>query len=245
MISSLQNEHIKKWRKLRSKKERIKTQSFLIEGFHLIEEAKRSTWKITHIIVQDGVSYPSWCEDYPVTVCTKEVFHHLSLTEAPQGIAAVVKIKQANRIRGNYVLLLDEVQDPGNFGTMIRTADAAGFSAVIAGHGTVDMYNDKVVRATQGSLFHLPVFHARLDEQIKCLKQEGFTIWGAALTGAVNYSEAEKDNKVAIVVGNEGAGIQKNILALVDKTVKIPIYGQAESLNVSVAASILMYYFRS
>lgn len=245
MISSLQNDYVKQWRKLHRKKERINTSSFIIEGFHLVEEARRSKWIIKQMIVEENVPYPNWCEHYPLFICTKDVFAHISQTKTPQGIAAVVEMKLEEKVEGDFILLLDQIQDPGNVGTMIRTADAAGFSAVIAGTGTVDMYNEKVIRATQGSLFHLPMIQANLYEQIKKLKRDGYTIWAATLTNAIEFTHTSKDKKVGLIVGNEGAGIQKDILELADKKVHIPIHGKAESLNVSVAAGVLMYYLRS
>ncbi|MGM8366765.1 TrmH family RNA methyltransferase [Virgibacillus sp. W0181] len=245
MITSLQNSNVKQWRKLQVKKERMRTQSFLIEGFHLLEEAWKSTWNIKQIVICEGVSCPDWCHEYPLFTCTKGVFEYITVTETPQGIAAVVEMKQEKYANDGFVILLDRVQDPGNVGTIIRTADAAGYSAVIAGEGTVDIFNDKVVRATQGSLFHLPVVQANLQEELNRLKNKGYTIWATALSGASDFTQVAKQDKIALIVGNEGAGIQQKVLELADANVKIPIYGQAESLNVSVAAGILMYYLRS
>ena len=162
MITSTQNSQVKDWRKLHTKKYRVKTNSFLIEGYHLIEEALKSGWVIEMIIVQDGIELPDWLAQQRYQLVDQHVFSAISQTEAPQGIAAVVKIKDASAPSGDYLLLLDQVQDPGNLGTMIRTADAAGFSQVVLGKGTVDVYNDKVIRASQGSIFHIPIIEADL-----------------------------------------------------------------------------------
>lgn len=245
MITSIQNQKVKQWNKLKTKKERIKTSSFLVEGFHLVEEAWKSNWQIHEIILQENISLPSWCENFPVEIVTESVFKTIAQTTTPQGIAAVISMKKYHTYTGNQVLLVDEIQDPGNLGTIIRTADAAGFAAIILGKGTVDMYNEKVIRATQGSLFHIPVIEADLQEEITKLKQNDFAIWAATLENAVHYTELAVSEKTALIVGNEGAGINSNVMKLADQGVKIPIYGKAESLNVSIAAAILMYYIKN
>ena len=244
MITSIQNSKVKTWRKLHKRKERMNTKTFLVEGYHLIEEAWKSDWNIHEIIVEQGSEVPEWCGNFPVVEVNDVVFSHIAQTKTPQGIAAVIEMKQTTVITGNYVLLIDAIQDPGNLGTIIRTADAAGFDAVCIGGETVDLYNDKVIRATQGSLFHIPIIQTNLPEQVARLKTEGFNIWATALKNAKIYHQIEVDEKVAIIVGNEGAGIQTSLLQAADTIVTIPIYGQAESLNVSVAAGILMYYVK-
>lgn len=153
-------------------------------------------------------------------------------------------MKQPEKTTCNAVLLIDSIQDPGNLGTIIRTADAAGFDAVMLGDNTVDMYNDKVIRSTQGSLFHLPISHVNMENGIPHLKAEGFTVWASSLADALPFEEVEVRGKTALIVGNEGAGIRDEIVQLADSVVKIPIHGKAESLNVSVAAGILMYYIK-
>lgn len=244
LITSTQNSQVKDWRKLHTKKYRVKTSTFLIEGYHLVEEALKSGWEIETIIVQDGVEIPSWLVEAKYELVDEYVFAEITLTETPQGIAAVVKMNTAAEREGDYLLLLDQVQDPGNLGTMIRTADAAGFSQVILGKGTVDVYNDKVIRASQGSIFHLSIIEADLVEVIPTLQAESFTVLASTLEDAVAYDSIGDAEKVALVMGNEGAGIAAEILELADQRVMIPIYGQAESLNVSIAAGILMYNVR-
>ncbi|MFD2046273.1 TrmH family RNA methyltransferase [Ornithinibacillus salinisoli] len=244
MITSVQNDKVKNWKKLQRRKERKNTGTFLIEGYHLVEEAWKSEWTIREIIVQQDVSVPAWCENYQVTVVGENVFQYISETKTPQGIAAIVSFKEQPASIGNFVLLIDAIQDPGNLGTIIRTADAAGFDAIILGNGTVDVFNDKVIRATQGSIFHIPIFQENLEERISILQQEGFSIWATALTNAKPYHTIEKPEKVALVLGNEGAGIKEDIIRQADTIVNIPIYGEAESLNVSVAAGILMYHVK-
>lgn len=245
MITSVKNDKVKAWKKLHKRKERTHSNSFLIEGFHLLEEVWKSNWKIKEIIVQDNLELPNWFSDYSVTEVSDNVFEHISQTKTPQGVAAVIEMNPTINRAGNFFLLIDSIQDPGNLGTIIRTADAAGFDGIVLGSGTVDLFNDKVIRSTQGSLFHIPFYHANLFEEIKILKKNGFNIWATALANAQKYSDVKVEEKVAIVVGNEGAGVQQEMLELADTIVNIPIYGKAESLNVSIAAGILMYYVKN
>ncbi|MFS0673008.1 TrmH family RNA methyltransferase [Ornithinibacillus sp. 179-J 7C1 HS] len=244
MLTSVKNDKVKALKKLHTRKEREKTATFFIEGFHLIEEAVNSNWTIKEIILQDGVYLPKWADDFKIVEVSENVFQHITQTKTPQGIGAVVNLSKVTKFDGNHVLLLDRIQDPGNLGTIIRTADAAGFDAVILGEGTVDVYNDKVIRSTQGSIFHIPVIRDNLIERIQNLKKEGFSIWASALTNSKDFHTVKTNDKVALIVGNEGSGIQHDLLDLADELVKIPIYGKAESLNVSIAAGILMYHIK-
>ncbi|WP_010532443.1 TrmH family RNA methyltransferase [Lentibacillus jeotgali] len=244
MITSLQSEKVKEWAKLQRRKGRRQSGTFLAEGFHLVEEAYNSNWEIAEIIVEDGLDYSGWRDHFSAVTVSRKVLQHITRTETPQGIAAVVKMKEPKEFAGDTVLLIDSLQDPGNLGTIIRTADAAGFDMVLLGKGTVDLYNDKVIRATQGSLFHLPILQTNLLEKIPELKRNGFTVLASALTDAVSFKEMKADDKTALIVGNEGAGVQNELIESADQTVKIPIFGQAESLNVSVAAGILMYHLK-
>lgn len=244
MLTSIKNDKVKNWRKLHNRKDREKSGTFLIEGFHLIEEAIKSNWDIHEIIYQDGVELPEWIGEKNVVEVDQKVFQHITQTKSPQGIAAVLGFNRQEKVSGKLYLLLDRIQDPGNLGTIIRTADAAGFDAVILGEGTVDLYNDKTIRATQGSIFHIPVIQENLFEQIPNLKKDGFSIWASALTNSKDYHTIKTNSKVALILGNEGAGINPKLLELADEIVKIPIYGKAESLNVSIAAGILMYHLK-
>lgn len=244
IITSIQNNKVKQWRKLYKRKERLKTNTFLVEGYHLVEEAKKSGWEIREIILVENKDIPTWCQHFSVFLVSESVLKHISQTETSQGILAVIEMKETPLQKNNHVLLLDAIQDPGNLGTIIRTADAAGFGAVILGEETVDVFNDKVIRATQGSLFHIPVISAKLEDMIEELKEVGFTIWASTLEKATYYDELDVPKKVALILGNEGAGIRQVLLEQADTCVKIPIYGKAESLNVGIAASILMYYIK-
>ncbi|HLR52300.1 MAG TPA: RNA methyltransferase [Candidatus Avamphibacillus sp.] len=245
LITSTQNEQVKKWRKLHKRKGREISGQFMVEGFHLVEEACQSDWEVIDIILQENMQLPSFCKKHPHTYVSEKVFAHISQTKSPQGIAAIVKMKQTDFKWSSKVLLVDAIQDPGNLGTIIRTADAAGFHSIILGNGTVDVYNDKVIRSTQGSLFHVTITQGDLKNIIPHLQLDGFTVWASDLENAKIYNQVERQEKTALIVGNEGSGIDNTLLKKANMIVKIPIHGQAESLNVSIAAGILMYYINS
>ena len=248
-IESTQNALVKHWKKLVTlRKEREKTNEFLIEGFHLVEEALKNKELIMQLIVRDGVDLPMlWAiDDVEIVQVNDAVAKEISETEKSQGVFAHCKVKQVTEIEQaawRKVLLVDAVQDPGNIGTMIRTADAAGLDAVILGKGCADAYNPKVMRSAQGSHFHIPVVRGELEEWIDRLQDDGITVFGTSLDDAISYRDIEVSDAYAIMVGNEGAGINPQLLAKTDQNVIIPLLGGAESLNVAVAAGILMYAF--
>ncbi|MDF2556929.1 MAG: methyltransferase [Bacillales bacterium] len=246
-IESIQNQRVKHWKKLLTKKEREKSQQFMVEGFHLVEEAMMAG-VVEDIILGDGVEPPSFRNTTRINFykVTKEVIKEISETETTQGIFAVCKMQEQSIDPKTFqsLLLIDGIQDPGNLGTIVRTADAAGIRAIVLGDGTTDLYNPKTIRATQGSLFHLPIVKANIIGLIPELKKAGITILGTALQNAKKFTDVEKPTKVALIVGNEGKGVSKELLTMTDQNVFIPIYGKAESLNVGIAAGILMYHFR-
>ncbi|THE14708.1 RNA methyltransferase [Bacillus timonensis] len=246
-IESNKNPQIKQWKKLHTKKERDKTGTFMIEGFHLVEEALKSDVIIRELIICEAVDIPSsWnVDNLSFTIVTEKIMQEISDTDTSQGVAAICEqysVKEGGQF--TRLLLVDAVQDPGNLGTMIRTADAAGMDAVIIGEGSVDVYNSKVVRSTQGSIFHLPIVKENLHETIDRLKQKGIKVYGTSLKNAVDYKQAPVEDSFALIVGNEGNGVQAEILEKTDQNLYIPIYGKSESLNVAVAAGILLYHLR-
>ncbi|WP_026671566.1 TrmH family RNA methyltransferase [Alkalihalobacterium bogoriense] len=246
-IESVKNTKIKNWKKLHTKKGRTQSGQFFIEGVHLVEEALRSTIEIEELVVEETFSFPSeWdIDNLSMTYVTSQVMKELSETETPQGIAAICKqIDNKKKFTRGMFLLIDGVQDPGNVGTLIRTADAVGVTAVILGEGTADMYNSKVIRATQGSLFHVPIYKQDLYETVLTCKQEGIPVYGTALEHASVYSEIPPVDEFALIVGNEGEGVSKKVLEQTDQNLYIPIFGRAESLNVSVATGVLLYHLR-
>jgi len=246
-ISSTKNEKIKELVKLQTAKGRKKAGMYLLEGEHLVEEAIKERAQIKLIVVTSNrlEDYKNLLAqtDVQVLVVSQDVFHKLSMTETTQGILAVVEIVKQEILphKGRFIVL-DAVQDPGNLGTIVRTADAAGFDAVVLGTGTVDLYNDKVLRSMQGSHFHIPVFQANLQEYLPILKEKGVQVAVTALhRDSKDYSVLQGAIDVAIVVGNEGQGVSDDVIDLADVVVTIPMFGKAESLNVSIASALLMY----
>lgn len=252
-INSLNNPQVKEWRKLKKKKTRKKTNTYLIEGFHLIQEAliyrKNLINKIIlckDLLEEDEVrKIINHISDSSLIVISEEVAAGISTTETNQGIFAEMKMSlnnQLDKIQAPF-LLLDAVQDPGNVGTMIRTADAAGFQAVVLGKGTVDLYNDKTLRSAQGSHFHITIYEIDLKEVILNFKEKAYPVFGTALNQeALSYKEININSPFGLIVGNEGAGLSDEMTELVNQNIYIPMKGNAESLNVAIAASILMFY---
>ncbi|MFC0270244.1 TrmH family RNA methyltransferase [Metabacillus herbersteinensis] len=246
-IESVKNTKVKQWRKLHTKKEREATGTFLIEGFHLVEEALKRKEIIRELIVSEEVSLPSsWnVDDLTMTIVTTEVMKAISDTETPQGVAAICEeLIPTNIDSWQKLLFVDALQDPGNLGTIIRTADAAGIDGVVLGKGTVDLYNPKVVRSSQGSIFHLAIKKANLQEMLHIYKEKGFPIYGTSLQNGVSYKEIKPSTSFVLIMGNEGSGVGQDLLAKTDQNLYIPIYGGAESLNVGIATGILLYHLR-
>lgn len=242
-IHSDKNAQVKQWKKLHTKKGRDQSGTFLVEGFHLVEEALS---QIEEIILSEKTEMPP-SFDYgsiPVTVVTEEISRQLAETETTQGIFAVCSQPKQDFTIGKTFLLIDSVQDPGNLGTMIRTADAAGIDAVIVGKGSVDIYNPKVLRSAQGSHFHLPVVSGDLSVWIDKLREENIPVYGTSLENGAVYTEAGRKDSFALLVGNEGSGVSKELLEKTQQNLYIPILGKSESLNVAVAAGILLYYLK-
>lgn len=255
MITSRENSRFKLWKKLKTKKGRDRQGLFLAEGEHLVEEAIKAGWPIAQLIIRQGSpkgeAFIRSLEAKPIDtfVLSPSLYDELSGTETSQGLLAVIqkpKQEPSHLTAHSFLLLVDQVQDPGNLGTMIRTADAAGVDAVLLGAGTVDPFNEKVVRSTQGSLFHLPLYQGELLPVVDELKQNGWLVVGSAVDGALDLyrTNITPGQKLALIVGNEGQGISPELLHRTSFNVKIPLWGKAESLNVSVACGILLYHFQ-
>lgn len=248
IIQSVKNPRVKEWKKLLTKKGRDKSSTYIIEGEHLIEEALK-TEEIVEFMIEEDLHIPDFFmfREIPVTKITPEISKAISATETPQGIFSVCRKKTAKVDVNTHkrLLFLDGVQDPGNIGTMIRTADAAGIDAVIFGEGSGDLYNPKVIRSAQGSHFHLEIETGNLQEWIDLCKAANIPVYGTALENGVSYKEVPATDSFAVIVGNEGAGVAPDILQQTDKNLYVPIYGQSESLNVAIAAGILLYHLRN
>ncbi|MBY6035244.1 RNA methyltransferase [Fictibacillus nanhaiensis] len=245
-IESESNASLKQWKKLHTKKEREKTRTYLLEGPHLIEEAISSGAKLQHVVVEENFEIKEeWLkEKFTLWTVPAKLMKQLSETEKPQGIIAVCEMMETQEnilTEHGRFLLIDGVQDPGNLGTIIRTADSAGLDGVFLGEGTADLYNGKTVRSTQGSLFHLPIVKADLKTVIEMCKKFEVPILSSSLSDAVDMREIPEMKGFALIVGNEGQGVRQSLQNESTMNVKIPIFGQAESLNVSVATGILLY----
>lgn len=241
IITSKSNNLIKKTKKLLKKKYR--EQSYLIEGWHLFEEAEKANAEFLNIFVledfADRVEHMS-----NVTFVTPEVLKELTDSKTPQGIIAEVAmpiLPLANLKAGRY-LILEDVQDPGNVGTMIRTADAAGLDGVLISDKSADIYNQKTLRSMQGSHFHLPVWRTNVYEACETLQNLGVPLIVTTLSrDSVDYKTIKHDGNFALVMGNEGNGISDKMTNQADVLAHIIMPGQAESLNVAVATGIVLF----
>ena len=242
IITSKANSVVKNAKKLHQKKYR--KSSYLIEGWHLFEEAVQSGAKIEKIFALS--EYGEKLTDYPQTVfVAEEILLDLADSQTPQGIVAIVQ-KEEEQLpdfaSGKY-LFLEDVQDPGNVGTMIRTADAAGFSGVIVSSKSADIYSLKTLRSMQGSHFHVPIYRMSVEGFVEEAKKSGLPILATTLSqNSKDYRELAQLADFALVMGNEGQGISQFMTNQADQLVHITMKGQAESLNVAIAAGILMFY---
>lgn len=255
LITSNKNSIIKDVKSLKNKKNRDEKKSYFIEGIKMVEEALKEEADITTIFFSDEfILRESTSSLVNIITASKlkyftipeKLFKEISDTENPQGILAIVRQKDTilEKIINNNssLIILDKIQDPGNIGTIIRTADAAGFDGIIISKGSVDIYNPKVVRSTMGSIFRIPVyFSENLVDTIKTIQLKGTKVIAAHLKGNKNYFEFDMSGAIAIIIGNEANGISDDIAALADSLVLIPMAGKTESLNASVAASLLIY----
>lgn len=240
-ITSLTNAKVKQWSKYKEKKHRDKDHKFLIEGEHLIEEAHKANL-IECILIEQGKEnmFPAY-ETYEVT---RDILKKLSDSVSGTYIMAVCHMPNISSIDfGNKVIVLDDVQDPGNVGTIIRTAFSFGYTSIVLSNHSVDVYNEKVIRSTQGALFHMPIIRGDIMELLQELKQQGITLYATSLHEATPLQQTPKKTPYALIFGNEGNGVSKEVIDYSDHKVFIEME-TFESLNVAVAAGICMYEFK-
>ena len=238
MITSSANNTIKTLMKLKKKKYRDETGYYLIEGEHLVEEALKAK-QVELLISTKAIS-----SDLPVLEVSDEIMAKLAFTKSPQSIMAKCMIKKDEKlIDGKRYLILDDLQDPGNIGTLIRTALAFSFDQVILSDCCVDLYNDKLLRSMQWANFHISCIYENLKTIISKLQANGVTVVGSALENGKDINKIDTCKKMAFIIGNEGNGVNKEILAKCDQIGYIPI-NTIESLNAAVAGSIIMYHFK-
>ena len=254
-ISSKDNERVKYTKSLLKSKNRQKESKYIIEGYRILTLAIECNADLDYVFINEDFENKKEHLDFlkilekknvKIYKTTNKIFKELVDTENTQGILAVVGFKNRdidNNINDShkFVLILDRIQDPGNMGTIIRTADAAGVDAIINLKGCVDIYNPKVIRSTMGSIFDMNIIQSTQDDTLRVLKEKGFEIVSSYLNTDNYYNTVNYKDKVALIIGNEANGVNDELIKESDTLVKIPIYGNAESLNAAISSAILMY----
>lgn len=253
VISSLSNPQVKKLALLQKKsKARTEYGVFVAEGLKMFEEARDmailAKAYVSESFYQDMLSkQPDYFNDVDYEILTDSVYKGVSETKTPQGVMGLVKIKNYEpeamlKCPNALLLLLEDIRDPGNLGTMIRTAEGAGITGIITNDSTVDVYNPKVVRATMGSIYRVPFYQTgNFYDILNSIKKHGIIIYAAHLNGNDYYLQEGYCDSCAFLIGNEANGLSDQASRLADKLIKIPMAGKVESLNAAVAASVLMY----
>jgi TrmH family RNA methyltransferase len=254
----LSRNDIKYYSSLKKKKYREQEGKFLIEGYHLVDECVNSSYTIECVIYSETVAPKKndkllvsfGTKNIPVSVVNEKTFGKLSVTESSQGIAAVVHSKENPPLSVYYesdlIIALDKVTDPGNLGTIVRTAYWFGAGGVLIGKNSVDLYNDKAIRSTQGGLFHLNIsYNLSLPDSLNDLHKAGFDIFMLDVKSAKFLNETEFVNKSVFVFGNESEGISENVLDLGFSGISIRGYSDCESLNVASSSAIVLNEYRN
>lgn len=228
IITSLDNPKIKYLAKLSNARFRKKEGKFLVEGKHLVEEAKKLGVLLEAYSIKEEEGYITLSEAVMKKISNTDTL----VTEI--GLCKMLEKKELS----NRILLLDGIQDPGNMGALMRSARAFGFTTIILGDGCVDIYNDKVIRSSQGAIFKLNFINQNIKEFI--LSHKEYKIYGTNVVNGISIQDIERSPKMGIVLGNEGNGIKEETKEVIEKNIYIPME-DTESLNVSVAGGILMY----
>lgn len=258
----LSKNRLKELLKLKTKKGRKEKKRFLVEGKRFLKEALESNWMAELVLfseiferTSDEKSFLNEIKKKGIEIipAKNQIIKSLSDTVTPQGIIGVVQkkefisqeafaLKKTLTKEISFILALDSVHDPGNLGTLIRTADAAGVELVLLSEDTAELYNPKVLRSTMGSIFHLPIVEdVNLKNSIPFLKKDGFKIFASEVKAGKLYDQLDYSGKVCLIIGSEAEGIDKKLVEISDELVKIPMYGKAESLNASVAGGIILF----
>ena len=235
MIESVNNEQIKEIRKLKDKKYRDESNLFLVEGDHLVKEAYKSGNLVKLIITEDIYDF-----DVEKLLVSDKVLQSISELNNTSVIGVCKKVSTGLDLTKNIVIL-DGVQDPGNLGTIIRSCTAFNVDNLVLSLDTVDLYNSKVIRSTQGMIFNMNIIREDICDVINMLKENGYKIYGTNVVNGIDIKDVKKNEKYAIIMGNEGNGISKEVSSLVDKNIYIKMNEKCESLNVAVSASIILY----
>ena len=243
IIKSLQNEHIKYFARLKEKKYRDETGLFIVEGDHLVRMAKEANCLETLLVAEEDLeNYLDIIDEENTIIVTESIINKLSFTKNPQNVIGVARQNAYDKKDVNKVVVLDSLQDPGNVGTLIRSALAFNYDKIYISESSVDVYNEKVVRASQGAIFKINVVKKELNQIYRILKMNDFQIITTSLThNSVYLDELKTKEKFAIVLGNEGNGVSEVSLKNATDVVKIKMSDKIDSLNVAVAGSIVMY----
>lgn len=239
-ITSLKNPKVTAWKALKDRKGRRESGYFLVEGRKMVEEALASAFDVETVLVQEGMELPDGLT-MPVYELPAHVLAAVCDTKTPQGIAAVVRMKEQSAL-GKHIVVLDGVQDPGNVGTIIRTADAAGLDGVLLSNQCADVFSPKVLRATMGSIFRMNLRTTDdLPGELTKLREKGYSILSSQLDGTPFYEREKVAERFALIIGNEGNGVSEQVQQTATHQVRLPMRGGAESLNAAIAAAIMMY----
>lgn len=250
MITSTSNPQIKRILQLQKKsKARNEEQVFIVEGLKMFSEVPKNWVEKVYIseTLYNRKKQDLKLEDFDVEILSDKVFSHVSDTQTPQGILCIVRqqkhdFEELLSHENAHILVLDNLQDPGNMGTIVRTAEGAGVTAIFMSKDCVDIYNPKTIRSTMGSIYRVPFAYVEdtLD-LLQKLKESGVKVYAAHLDGKQNYDQENYIEKTAILIGNEGKGLREEVALQADIWVKIPMCGQVESLNAAIAAALFMY----
>ena len=239
LYSSVDNKKIKEIKKLNVKKYRDELGLFLVEGEHLVCEAKNAGI-LCELLLLDGEKFNL---DVETNYVSLNVMKSISNLDNPPKMIGICRKNISDKIIGDKVLILDDIQDPGNLGTIIRSSVAFNIDTIVVSPNTVDIYNSKVIRATQGMIFNINFVVMDIGECVNYLKKNDFHIFGTKVTGGKKLKTIDKFLKFAIIMGNEGNGVHNEYLELCDEYIYIPMNSACESLNVGVATSIILYEF--
>lgn len=250
MITSNSNAQVKRLLQLQKKsKARNEEKVFLVEGLRMFSEVPAE--RVQKVYISESLYNKKKqelnLERFSVEILSDSVFQYVSDTKTPQGILCIVEqkkydIEELLNIENPHFMVLDNLQDPGNLGTIVRTAEGAGVDAIFLSKGSVDIYNPKTIRSTMGSIYRMPVVYVEnLLELLNAFKQRGIKSYAAHLDGKNSYDKENYQSGTAILIGNEGNGLRDEIADSADVWVQIPMQGKVESLNAAIAASILMF----
>lgn len=254
-LTASKNPLIKEVRSLKNRDEREEKSLYFIEGVRFVEEALKEKADIKYAIVSETFFKNAGINSIMKNISDNRIkcymipdslFSSISDTKNPQGILAVLGFERKklneSSLNGGMLIILDKIKDPGNMGTIIRTADAAGCECIILPDGCVDIYNPKVLRSTMGSVYHIPVYHCgSVIEAADFLRIKDYRVCASHLEGSVNIYEANLTGNLALIIGSEAEGISEDAAQSSDMLVKIPMKGRAESLNASVAAGVMLF----